>query len=58
MTDQTANLRNDQAARWLAETPVVDHPRPIIPYLRKTYGLTAKEACEAIRQSEQIRRAA
>lgn len=48
----------DEAAAWLAARPPHHHPRPIVPELRKLFGLTAVEACEAIRQANEIRRAA
>jgi hypothetical protein len=44
-----------QAAHWLATTPQRQHPNPIIPYLRKAYGLSVKEACGAIREANLIK---
>lgn len=44
-----------EAARWLATTPDSKRPHPIIPHLRKTYGLSPKEAAEAIREANLIR---
>jgi hypothetical protein len=41
----------DAAAEWLASTPQADRPKPIVPHLQRTFGLTAKEACEAIREA-------
>lgn len=42
-----------KAARWLAteKTP----PHPIIPALRKQFGLSATEAVQAIRESNLIK---
>lgn len=44
-----------EAARWLATTPDNKRPHPIIPHLTKTYGVTAKEAADAIREANLIR---
>lgn len=43
------------AARWLATTPDSKRPRPIIPHLSKTYGLSHREAVAAIREANLIR---
>lgn len=43
-----------EAARWLSTTPQRQRPHPIIPHLQKTYGLTAGEAIEAIREAHKI----
>lgn len=43
-----------QAARWLATTPEAQRPHPILPHLQKSFGLTAKEACDAIREANLI----
>lgn len=48
----------DTAAEWLASRPAHQAPRPIVPELRKLFGLSAIEACAAIRQANEIRRAA
>lgn len=43
----------DEAAAWLASE---DHPpSPIVPALRRRFGLTAIEACMAITDAESIR---
>lgn len=47
--------RVETAVRWLAVTGTDQRPRPIIPHLRKTFAITAKEAVEAIRQADQLR---
>jgi hypothetical protein len=39
------------AAEWLASTPQSDRPHPIVPHLQKTFGLSALEAIEAIREA-------
>lgn len=41
----------DQAAEWLASTSQLDRPHPIIPHLQRTFGLTAMEAVQAIRDA-------
>lgn len=41
----------DEAAAYLATTPGDKREYPLIPHLQKTYGLTLKEAMEAIRES-------
>jgi len=43
-----------QAARWLSTTPQRQRPHPIIPHLQKVFGLSAKEAVEAIRKAHEI----
>lgn len=44
-----------QAARWLATTPHSQKPHPVIPYLRKRFGLSAVEAIQAIEESNLIK---
>jgi hypothetical protein len=44
-----------KAARWLATTPDRQRPDHLIPHLRETFGLSAVEAVEAIRESKLIR---
>lgn len=44
-----------KAALWLATTPQMNKPRPVIPHLRETYGLTAQQAIEAITESNLIK---
>jgi len=44
-----------EAARWLATTPNAAKPRPVIPYLREQFGLSAVEAIQAITESNLIR---
>lgn len=44
------------AARWLAGEPDTAG-RAIVPELRQRFGLTTVEACAAIRQAQDIRRA-
>lgn len=43
----------DEAARWLATTP--NPPRIAVPELRERFGLSAQEACWAIREAQLIR---
>lgn len=41
----------DMALQWLIETPSAKRPdRPLVPVLREIFGLTAVQACEAIRE--------
>ncbi|MBB4094088.1 hypothetical protein HGG72_05535 [Ochrobactrum pecoris] len=50
MTEQT-NPRVTEAARWLATTPTDQKPHPIIPALRRRFGLTMLEATLAAAES-------
>lgn len=50
MTKQS-NPRVVEAARWLATTPERDRPHPIIPALRRRFGLTVLEATLAAAES-------
>lgn len=53
MTDHSASVT--KAAQWLATTPRHQHPQPIIPHLQREFGLSAKQACEAIREANLIK---
>ncbi|EKF40163.1 hypothetical protein NA8A_22381 [Nitratireductor indicus C115] len=44
-----------EAARWLAMLPDHEKPHPVVPALRARFGLSPKEACEAITQACLIR---
>ncbi|WP_036262968.1 hypothetical protein [Mesorhizobium sp. WSM2561] len=44
----------DEAATWLATTPRRQRGKPAVPLLRGRFGLTAQEACEAIREANLI----
>jgi hypothetical protein len=44
----------DEAALWLA-TGGKDKGRAVVPQLVEKYGMTAAQACEAIRQANLIR---
>ncbi|MBC6714705.1 hypothetical protein H9Q09_00705 [Aurantimonas sp. DM33-3] len=44
----------DEAAAWLASERQL--PSPIVPALRRRFGLSAIEACTAITEAEAIRR--
>lgn len=46
----------DEAAAWLSLYPRERIGRPIIPALRERFGLSATEACEAVREAN-LRRA-
>lgn len=41
----------EEAAGFLAATPPRERPVPLVPALREMFGLSAIEACEAIRLS-------
>lgn len=43
------------AAHWLATTPHEQIGGAVIPSLRMRFPLSVSEACEAIRQAQQIR---
>lgn len=43
------------AARWLADQ--AEPPRAAVPELKRRFGLSAVQACEAIKLTEQYRRA-
>lgn len=49
------NPRVTEAARWLALTPDRDKPHPIIPALRRRFGLTVLEATLAAAESVLIK---
>jgi hypothetical protein len=38
----------DAAAAWVRATAWADRPRPLLPYLKSTFNLSAKDACRAI----------
>jgi len=55
---EALQLRDDAiktAGRWLALTPREQRDRPVIPLLRQQFGLSAKEAVEAVREANLIR---
>ena len=45
----------EEAARWYAGNRDAC-PRPIVPFLRERFGLTAVEACEALRMAQESER--
>jgi hypothetical protein len=51
--EHTASI--EVAARYLAETPPIARPSPLVPAMREMFGLTSIEVCAAIRESHQIR---
>lgn len=55
VTDHEHSETIREAALWLATTPDHAKPRPIIPELRKRFGLSAREACAAISEACLIR---
>jgi len=44
-----------EAAQWLATEPRDRVPHPIVPALRSRFGLTAQEACAALREANLIK---
>jgi len=44
----------DEAARWLATTPPHLRGGAVVPQLRRRFGLTPEQACEAIREARLI----
>lgn len=44
------------AAEWLATVPQSERPKPIVPALRERFGLSAVEACQAIREASDLTR--
>jgi hypothetical protein len=53
--DHHDNPTIDEAARWLATTPIPQRERPAVPLLRERFGLSAKEACSAIAAANLIK---
>lgn len=45
----------DEAARWLASSSPAERNRPVVVLLRERFGLSAQEACQAIRDCNLIR---
>ncbi|PRD41374.1 hypothetical protein C5748_22065 [Phyllobacterium phragmitis] len=45
----------EEAARWIATTPDHAKPRPIIRAIQERFGISAIEACYAIREANLIR---
>lgn len=46
----------DEAARWLATNPPEQRSRAVILLLRERFGMSAMEACEAVKQAGDIRK--
>ncbi len=44
-----------QAAIWLATTPDAKKPRPVIPFIKSEFGLSAIEVIRAIEESNLIK---
>ncbi|WP_194285859.1 hypothetical protein [Brucella sp. 2280] len=53
MTADTSHVKH--AAIWLATTPDLAKPRPVIPYLKSRFGLNNAEAVKAIEESNLIK---
>jgi hypothetical protein len=45
----------DEAAAWLSTTPRERIPGPVVPLLRRRFGLSIAEACAAIREAHLIK---
>lgn len=54
--DRDPDVSVSSAAIWLIG--LAEPPQPIVPELRARFGLTAKEAIEAIRAANEIKRSA
>lgn len=56
--DHETTAAIDLAAEYLIRTPRENRPdRPLVPFLRERFGLTAVEACQAIREANERRAA-
>lgn len=51
--DHESSAQIDEAAAWLAKTPR-DQRGPAVPELQRRFGLSATEACAAIRECNLI----
>ncbi|MEO9341058.1 hypothetical protein ABFT80_27080 [Mesorhizobium sp. SB112] len=45
----SANIQT--AAQWLAVMPDEKRPQPLVPYLKREFGLSSGQAIEAMRES-------
>ena len=52
--DHHSTAAISEVARWLASIPVERRPRPIVDMIRRRFGLTAWQACQAISEANQI----
>jgi hypothetical protein len=48
--DHEHSAQLDVAVQWLVSTPRSARPGPLVPALRKQFGLSPIEACQAIRE--------
>jgi hypothetical protein len=46
-----------EAARWVAATPPQLRPRLLVSYIRESFGLSVSEACQALKEASELRRA-
>ena len=54
--DHETTAAVDQVAQWLASlSPDERRRRPAVPMLKERFGLSAVEACQAIRDAQRIR---
>ncbi|SMC70476.1 hypothetical protein SAMN06297251_10641 [Fulvimarina manganoxydans] len=51
--DHETTAAIDEAARWLAFEP--SPPSPLVPALRRRFGLSVVDACAAIKEARLIR---
>ena len=54
-TDHQSNPRISEAAQFLATTPPIERPKPLLPALKAMFNLSLVEAVESIRESRLIR---
>ncbi len=52
--DHETSAAIDEAARYLAGLAGSDQPRPIVSHLQQRFGLSAADACAAIRDARLI----
>jgi len=48
----------EEAARWILATPQVERPRPLVPIMRRMFGLSAIEAGEVLVLARKLERQA
>ncbi len=55
MDGQPNSAAIECAAHWIASTEWEQRPKPLVPYLKLKFGLSAKEAVLAIGKSQRMR---
>ena len=43
----------EEAAAWLAGIPYAERPEPLVPTIRAMFGLSAWQACQALREASE-----